>query len=318
MSSAGILESLTDNPRKRSLYSVDTYFRESLEDICSFGDGFARWFCQRHALLLVKPDAVVARKLRAVHQWVIARGFRVVAVTRVGMHRHSIRALWQYGLNAASRDRRDAADMYMTATDSLLLLLTAPDQVESPTGLLGTLKGSAHPSRCREGQLRHDLGSLNYQLNLVHAADDPADLVRELGVLNDHGTRLDNLRCAASGVDLVEKVDEEIGRLEAENPSVNIDLVDVLDEISAEARGVGHGPVERLCGAIGQIADGRSRDWRGLIRLADVAGVPLTRWQRIVLATYLLDPYEPGATGLLPDSDPGNSSADPQAEVTRS
>jgi nucleoside diphosphate kinase len=306
-----MLEFLTEQPRKRALYAVDTYFRESLEDIYSLGEDFARWFCQRHALMLVRPDAVVARKLRAVLDWMTGRGFVVVAVARVRLDRHGIRALWQYGLNAASRDRRDAADLYMTATESLLLLFTAPDWDVSPAVMLSRLKGPAHPDRCRPGQLRHDLGSLNYQLNLVHAGDDPADLVRELSVLNDHPTRLGLLRRAATGADATPEADAAIDRLEADNPSVSIDLTQVLGDISAATRhrgpGLGGESLEPLRSLIGQVADGNSHDWRRLLRLADAAGVSVTRWQRIVLATYLLDPYEPGATSLLPDSDPGTS-----------
>src|SRR5205823_1114562 len=166
---SGILAGLTEQPRKRSLYAVDTYFRESLEDIYSLGEEFARWFCERHALLLVKPDAVVVRKLRAVLDWVTDRGFLVVAVAPVAMG--------------------------------------------------------------RPGELRHDLGSLNYQLNLVHAADDPADLVRELAVLYDHPTRMSLLRRVATGVDATREANEAIQRLEVENPSVSIDLAKVLDEI---------------------------------------------------------------------------------------
>lgn len=301
-------------PQKRLLYAVDTYFRESFEDLTRVADLSTERFCHDHALLLLKPDAVVARRLGAVLRWVIASGFTIVCADVVTIDRHGIRALWQYGLNAASRDRRDAADLYVTASDCLLLILALPGRPRAATLVLSEAKGPADPVGCRPGQLRHDIGSFNYQLNLVHTADEPADLLRELAVLCDHETRLTLYRRTLAGRDHTAEAFALVRRLEEATPAVDLRIERTLDDLASAAVGIAThpagkarigdppGPWPELMALIGCIRAGESRDWRRLVRLAEECGVPVSRWQRIVLATHLLDPYVPGATSLLPDS----------------
>lgn len=298
-------------PRKRSLYAADTYFRESFEDLAAVGGGSIERFCHDHALLLLKPDAVVTRRLGTVLRWVLSYGFSIVWAATVTIDRHGIRALWQYGLNAASRDRRDAADLYVTACECLLLLLALPGRPEPASLVLSEVKGPADPVRCRPGQLRYDVGSLNYQLNLVHAADEPADLLRELAVLCNHETRtglyrrtLD--RPAGSPPDGRSEAFALVERLEAATPEVDLELDRTLRELAAAADAHRYGDTRtaarELLSLIGRVRGRCSQDWRGVVRLAESSGVPVSRWQRIVLATHLLDPYLPGTTSLLPDS----------------
>ncbi|MFY1671987.1 nucleoside-diphosphate kinase [Plantactinospora sp. WMMB334] len=300
---------LTTLPRKRSLYAVDTYFRESFEDLVAVGGGRIEEFCHDHALLLLKPDAVVSRRLGPALRWVLAYGFSIVWAATVTIDRHGVRALWQYGLNAASRDRRDAADLYVTACECLLLLLALPGRPQPASLVLSAAKGPADPVRCRPGQLRHDVGSFNYQLNLVHAADEPADLLRELAVLCNHETRATLYRRtldASAGADRRSEAFALVDRLEAATPAVDLELDRTLEELADAARtrmqGRPDAPARELLSAIARIRDRCSRDWRAVVRLADSSGTPVSRWQRIVLATHLLDPYVPGATSLLPDT----------------
>ncbi|MDG4831890.1 nucleoside-diphosphate kinase [Solwaraspora sp. WMMD1047] len=293
---------LSTLPRKRLLYAVDTYFREGFEDLTQVADSAER-FCHDHALLLLKPDAVVGRRLGAALRWVIANGFTIVWADAVTIDRHGIRALWQYGLNAASRDRRDAADLYVTASECLLVILAMPGRSRAATLLLSEAKGPADPVGCRPGQLRYDVGSVNYQLNLVHTADEPADLLRELAVLCDHETRLALYRRALAAADRSAEAFDLVRRLEAATPAVRLDIEPTLDELAAAARAAADAPdpLPHLLALIARIRAGQSRDWRRLLRLARECGVPVSRWQRIVLATHLLDPYLPGIDSLLPD-----------------
>ncbi|GIG92943.1 nucleoside-diphosphate kinase [Plantactinospora endophytica] len=301
---------LSTLPRKRSLYAVDTYFRESFEDLVAVGGGRIEEFCHDHALLLLKPDAVVSRRLGPVLRWVLAYGFSIVWAATVTIDRHGVRALWQYGLNAASRDRRDAADLYVTACECLLLLLALPGRPEPASLVLSAAKGPADPVRCRPGQLRYDVGSFNYQLNLVHAADEPADLLRELAVLCTHETRAGLFRrlggSAGPAPDGRSEAFALADRLEAATPEVDLELDRTLGELEEVARtrrpdASGRATGE-LVSLIARIRARCSTDWRTVLRLAESTGVPVSRWQRIVLATHLLDPYVPGATSLLPDT----------------
>ncbi|GII77162.1 hypothetical protein Sru01_21440 [Sphaerisporangium rufum] len=312
----GVPEHLSGLPAKRALYAADTYFREVLEDLraaCAADGGSVRRFCHDHTLLLFKPDAAVARKMRPGLELVAARGFSVVAATPVTMNRHSIRALWQYGYPAASRDRRDAADLYMTAGDCLLVLLARPGHARPASVLLSQEKGPARPEDCRPGQLRHELGGTGYQLNLLHAPDEPADLLRELGVLCDAPARALLYRQARARQDAAAPAHRLAERLEAAAPRAELRAGPVLRALhEAVAAALARRPRDVPAGLpplLAAVRSGRSRDWRGLLGLLDAGRIEITRWQRIVVATALLDPFEPGRQSLLPDA----SARPPQA-----
>nr|MDT0659627.1 nucleoside-diphosphate kinase [Micromonospora sp. DSM 115978] len=297
---------LSTLPRKRLLYAADTYFREGYEDLTQVAARGTERFCHDHALLLLKPDAVVARRLGAVLRWVIANGFTIVWADAVTIDRHGIRALWQYGLNAASRDRRDAADLYVTASECLLVVLASPGGPRAATLQLSEAKGPADPVGCRPGQLRYDVGSVNYQLNLVHTADEPADLLRELAVLCDHETRLALYRNTLAAADRSAEAFDLVRRLEAATPAVELGIEATLDDLAEAAvrTAVGDppGPWSQFFALLGRVRVGQSRDWRTLLRLARECGIPVSRWQCIILATHLLDPYLPGVDSMLPDA----------------
>jgi nucleoside diphosphate kinase len=300
---------LSGLPDKLALYRTDAYFHEGFEDLTTAAGASAEEFCRSHALLLLKPDAVATRRLVPALRWVLASGFSITGATTVTMNRHSIRALWHYGLGAASRDRRDAADLYMTATDCLLVVLARHRPAEAATVTFNRVKGPADPAHCHEGQLRHDLGSLNYQLNLVHAADEPADLVREMGVLCDHETRMALYRDALAGRNAVAGAHTLAGELEAAAPAANLELdrtlADLATHLAHAPAGDPRSPGAAMRSLLSRVRSGRSRDWRALLGLADDCGIPVSRWQRVVLATHLLDPYLPGVTSLLPDASAG-------------
>ncbi|WP_170323619.1 nucleoside-diphosphate kinase [Cryptosporangium phraense] len=243
-------------------------------------------------MLLLKPDAVVRRKLRTALSWLSGQGWRVVYAQRFRVNRWAVRAFWQYQWNTATRDRREMADLYMSATDSLVLLLRAPGDADACSALT-RVKGSSDPARCRPGQLRHELGTLNQQLNLVHSADEPADLVREIGICCTAGERAAVYR-ALDRDDRAEDVARELAaRLESEQEPLDLTFAATVDGIRARAH-----DHPGLTGLL----DGRTPAWREIVRQADRAGLPLTRWERVVLGTSLLVPTLPHVVPLVPDA----------------
>src|SRR5262249_6648491 len=131
---------------KRGLFAVDSYFRDSWEDLCDLPPDDIELILRHHALLLLKTDAVVGRRLNAALDWLAEQGV-VVAAERVRLDRHIIRAMWQYQWNVASRDRRDLADLIGHGSDSLVLIVRMPAHVRPATVRLSEAKGSADPAR---------------------------------------------------------------------------------------------------------------------------------------------------------------------------
>ena len=285
---------------KRQLYSVDTYFRDSWEDLSGVAGKGAVAVASTHALLLLKPDAVVRRRLSAALDWLTTRGWRITHAQRFRVNRWAIRAFWQYQWNTATRDRREMADLYMSATDSLVLVLRAPDAGEWATAALTRVKGSSDPARCRPGQLRSVLGTLNQQLNLVHSADEPADLVREIGICCTPAERAVVYRAMAAGADAEVLARRLASTLEAEYPPLDLTLSGTVSRL--QGRLGGGNEHDRLHRCLAAVRDGDETGWRDVVGLAERAGVTLTRWDRVVLGTYLLDPTLPGVVPLVPDA----------------
>jgi hypothetical protein len=112
-----------------------------------------------------------------------------------------VRSLWYFQWNLATAYRRRIADLF-TMTVPALLLVIRKDGTDRPVStLLTELKGPTDPGRRRPGELRYELGRFSFLLNLVHTADEPADVIRELGLHLDYATRGEVLRQALDGVD---------------------------------------------------------------------------------------------------------------------
>lgn len=174
---------LTHDADKQRYYAADSYFAEAFEQLSQVTTdpvGFATG----HALLLIKPDAIASRSVERITGWLRENDFRVVGAQRLRMTRGMVRAMWHYQLNRATPQRCLLADALCQQSDSLLLLLRPPRDADVPaTVALSTRKGPADPTRRQPGQLRTRLGDFGFLLNLVHASDEPADLIRELGIL---------------------------------------------------------------------------------------------------------------------------------------
>ncbi len=190
-------DELSRFPDKLDLYARDTYFLESWEDLVAV-EGDQALDRSRFAALTLKPDAVVGRTLKPTLEWLDEYGFSVVAAELVEFERHTIRGIWLYSWNVASRDRKDLVDILLTATPSLFLALRGPKDASL---WLSQNKGPANPEYRQPGQLRSRLGYFSTLLNFVHTSDEPADFIRELAVYFPAPTRQRIYRAMGSSGD---------------------------------------------------------------------------------------------------------------------
>ncbi|NJC74042.1 hypothetical protein HC031_30655 [Planosporangium thailandense] len=292
-------ESLSVLATKRALFAVDSYFRDSWEDLCELPAETVELILRHHALLLLKPDAVVGRRLTAALDWLRGQG-TVVAAEPVRLDRHTARAMWQYQWNAASRDRRDLADLIChDGGESLVLIVRMPADHRPATVRLSAAKGPADPERREPWQLRHRLGNENFLLNFVHAADEPADLVREIGVLFDAPRRRGLYRRLRDGADATGAARAAVERLYARTPARDLGLAALISRQDRRLDGR-DGPTPReLTAALEATEAGLNADWRGLCDLSERAGVPLDPWDRVVLGTHLMVASDAGTVPIL-------------------
>lgn len=250
-------------------------------------------FGRTHGLLLLKPDAVVARRLLPAIDWLSHHGFRIVAAERIGLDRHAIRALWQEPWRAATWQRRRLADLLATATDSLVLLVRA-ETVEPVCVRLTGMKGAGDPRRRERGQLRHALGSPGFLLNMAHTADEPADVLRELAIYFDTDELHWVLRGALADNDRSVRARQLAAELYARFPPRCLDLaertvallqeVDGLlagDSVTSAARG-------RLRDAVGPLNGNLRAALAGLLLWAWRQDIGLDPWSVIVVGSAVL------------------------------
>ncbi|MFJ9924889.1 MULTISPECIES: nucleoside-diphosphate kinase [Streptomyces] len=184
---AGLLETVTWSERKADLYAVDQYFREA---VWTFGDITERML--GIALCMLKSEATAGRRLRPALRILREAGFHPVDAVRFRHDRMTIREVWRYQFNIASRERIEAMDVILPSTETVALVLRdehwRPGAVPAAVRL-NALKGPADPAQREPEHLRHQLGVVSGLFNFTHISDEPADVLRELAVICDEPRR---------------------------------------------------------------------------------------------------------------------------------
>lgn len=180
---------LSADPVKRDYYGDDPYFWEGWSSFVAAAGGTAAAHLAgtelRHVtFLVVKPEAVVGRKVGPILSFLAARGFRVVGAWPVTMGRHEVRSIWRYQFNALPVANIRVFEMMVGGDDLFLVGVEhglAGGEPSAPD-LLSRSKGSSADPTGR-GSLRDVLGRPALLVSYVHTPDEPADVLRELAVL---------------------------------------------------------------------------------------------------------------------------------------
>jgi len=154
-------------PEKLALYAADTYFLESWEDLVAV-DPSAEDLLQDIATITFKPDAFAARAVRPALAWLSRAGFQVVGAEPVFFDRATIRGIWLYQWNVASRDRKDVVDDLLGR--SLACGLPAPAERAS------TSRNGKQSPQHREGPSDTGQASSRTAAQRPRVAEHPAQL----------------------------------------------------------------------------------------------------------------------------------------------
>lgn len=282
---------LTCHPAKQRLYGADTYYQEGYEQLAAL-TGDVTGFAHRHAALLLKPDAVVARRLDAAVDWLAEHGFRIVGAAITRLTRTMIRSLWYFQWNLATPYRRRLAALFLEDADALVLVVRPERDLDVPASVeLTRLKGPTDPDARQPGQLRHLLGRHSYLLNLVHTPDEPADVLRELAVHFDDTARDGLLRSALAGEDRTADALELTGRLYAATKPRDLDFEPAVERLAdAVAR---HGRADPAATP------------RTMLETAWERGIDLDPWDTVIVGSKVLPMRQPGRAPVLDGADAG-------------
>ncbi|MFC9895183.1 nucleoside-diphosphate kinase [Nocardia sp. NPDC127579] len=288
MTAAGdtLLGALTPSAAKAEVYAADTYVQESVDQLRDLGIDPAA-FARDHSLLLLKPDAVVARAVEPTLEWLAHNDFEVVAAHRCAVNRHLVRAIWYFAWNIASAERRRLADLLVGISDALVLVVRGEADALPVSVRLTAAKGPTDPRKRQPGELRYLLGQHNFLLNLVHSPDDPADVLREFAIFFDEATRR---RVCTDATDGAARARELARELYAVTPARSFERAAAVARLRRDL-GAANVPVAP------ELSDA------GCARLlydAWAAGHELDPWSVLVLGSYVL----PMRTGSGPQTLP--------------
>jgi nucleoside diphosphate kinase len=300
---AAVPEGLSAMAAKRWYYARETYFREAWREAEARWAGAAIDVLRRHTFILFKPDAVAARRIGRTLACLDDMGFVPVHQAPIRFDRLSLRELWRYELNLATFQRLDAIDLLLPATRSLLVFLrdgAAPSAGESAADRLRRLKGPSLVHLREPGHLRARIGAGTGLLNLIHTPDEPADVVREMGVLLDEPARREAFTAMDRSAEGPIPLHAMEASLYAEVPAHDLDLGGCVERIERACARVPDGHAARAVREGCRLARETGRcDFRAVLAAASAAGVEIAAFDRVVFAAACTEPSLPGVKPLL-------------------
>jgi nucleoside diphosphate kinase len=278
---------ISADPGKLERYARDIAFREAWTDLAACWGDEAEEILSRRAFVLLKPETVLLRRLEEVTAELERHGFAPVLWRLVRLDRNLVRGVWRYELAEAPLATLAAVDVVATAGVCVLVGLRddRPEPGRYASARLASLKGPTRQEERRPGQIRYRLRSPAILLNFLHTPDEPADAVRELGVLFAADERLALFRELRAARDVA--LEPAFAAAYAETPPHALDLDASLELLRREY------PQESttIAGLLGAGSAGEELVVR-LIRWLDTRATGLERPDRAVLAAHLV--------GLLP------------------
>ena len=289
---------LTSAPHKGELFSVDTYFAEGWRTLREVFPDPLR-FSWDFGIVVLRPEAFAGGRAELILDWIDQLGLVPALVQQVSFDRHAIRALWRYQWNLATPDRKALTDRLLQIGPSLLVVVrerTAGDDRRPVTVRLTDAKGPAEVAKREPAHLRSRLGLTSAVLSFVHTADEPADVVRELGIHFTEDERRAVLARLIQRPDATADARAQSGALTAASPVRSLDPRDLGERLleEVEARGSDGADLARLKAAARALTQGALAEWRILPALARHCGCRLDEWDEIVLSAAHIVANEPG------------------------
>ncbi|MFE2970152.1 nucleoside-diphosphate kinase [Streptomyces sp. NPDC059340] len=297
---------LTRNPLKPSLYSQEPYFREAFVDLEALLGERTVDTVMRHGLVVVKPDGFALGTTGTVVDFYTRHGFEPVDIRPVAFTPTVWRSLWAYQMTQASIDRLLVNDLVIDGSAVALLFRSRTDSPLPTAVRLSALKGPARMEKQDEDCLRRAIGQPNRIFSLVHSADEPADFVRELGILFSQRDRRAMASAMASGIPSAQSVRflDEV-RLSDERPLRTFDRETsrkrVIDAIGER---IAHGSTptaqqDRLLRAVEDLEAGRILQASKLFGALFDAEVQVDSWDLAVTVSEVIEDDVPGASKVI-------------------
>jgi hypothetical protein len=297
---------LTTDPDRRRIYPDDVYFREAVTRLRTLDREVSDRVVRHTTFLLFKPEALAGRRIERALRYARDHGFEPTGACRVPADRHTVRSLWRYQLNSVPLPVIRVMDMIVATAECVFVAFADLSQSAGdclPAAVrLSDLKGSSTRLSANSGLLREALSCTTMCLNFVHAPDDPADMIRELGVLFEPARLDETLRMLSrepGAPGWPQEVARVVARAYGDLPRHHLDL---RQSVEALRRAVVVWPRHKTAaqGVLDSLTHGGDdQDLPGLVDWLDRADCGLGRWDRITLAAYLVGDQLPARLPLI-------------------
>lgn len=279
---------LSASADKREIFEQDYYFRETWADCAGEYGADATAILSRVVLLCAKPDAVVGRRLRPMLDYAIEHGFAPIGVGEARLGRHSMREVWRHDWHVYPVDRLRFSTIWYGSAPMLVFALEdrSPEPGIPASIRLASLKGNALPEKRGPNEMRSRLKPPNSVLNFVHVTDEPADVVREMGILFEYPERMAMIRLLrepATDAGLT-AASAAIDALYADHPAHDLDATASLRRL----RDAGMIDDAGFVAATRHLENGDSMDWDALLAHLSPSAIDECRWDFISLASALI------------------------------
>lgn len=218
---------LTRNPAKIDLYGEDSYFRIGLDSWVRRQGQSQQVDIRDVGSLLIRPDAFVTRQVPNILERVTALGFHPVAFCALQSNRLVPLELWRYQHNAGSLDRLALTQLIFDGWPCVWVLVKRSDSNTDPLPCsvhLQGVKGSTHPECRTRTSIRGTVNAPGRLLSLIHTADEPADVLREFGLLLNREDRTLVLETLGETLDINKKLLDLVSNISENLKLVNFDI----------------------------------------------------------------------------------------------
>lgn len=224
-------ENLTGLDTKATLFAYEPNFRDSLYSLASVrqaSDSELGDEIRNVGLCVFRPDAIAHNKVKQTLDYFSVVGITPFQFAQIRITPALARELWRYVLNIASGERLQLIGLLFGACDSILVLFEMPRKLNDlPCSVVMTdLKGRSTKVERQGWELRSYLSSPHPVEQYVHTADEPADVVREGGILLGPAALSTALQISPR-VDVSESVYSLARRLQAQCDGMTIAAADL-------------------------------------------------------------------------------------------
>ena len=287
-------ERLSSSTAKRRLYAEDPHFRAGYVSFANaVGSEAVTDLTWPLASVILKPESLAGRTAGACCTFLFGHGFVPLAAAAVHISSLAVRELWRYQINVATEERLYAMDRIFASGPSVYLAFRYPGGGRSASSVLDAIKGPSEPSKRAPWHLRASIGARPSRLlTHIHAAEEPADVIRDLGVLFDMPQRQELVRSLQRGGIKRDRMIAIVNDAANRYPPHDLDPARSISRL----RSAIDSAVDQGTGAAATLASnwlaaaerGAASDWQCFVESLCTIDIDVTAWDLITIGSEVM------------------------------